>query len=258
VGVKRALMNEISVIMPLYNAEKFLRESLESYQENAFPGVELIVVDDGSTDRSVDIIRQLGVDARLLRQENAGPATARNLALKASTSKYVAFLDADDVWPPQTLSGLRQVFTADPELQIVQGMVQSFATGKPSDRIRSRLHSEPRYQVNLGSALFRRCVLSELNGFDESLQFDEDTDLWIRCWELGLKKGSVANVTLHYRLHQDNLTSHAKSNARALLPLLKKHRDRMRERKPLSEQSLAQYLGWQMKDSKPNHGINSR
>src|SRR4030067_35161 len=88
----------ISVIMPCFNAKKYLREAIESVTGQTYANVELIVVDDGSTDNSMDIAQSYGDRVILIKQNNKGPSPARNRGLMASKGKFIAFLDADDYW----------------------------------------------------------------------------------------------------------------------------------------------------------------
>lgn len=236
-------MTEISVIMPLFNSEEHLAETLESYRTNAFPGVEIVVVDDGCTDGSIGILQDRVPGCRLLHQKNGGPARARNLALQHAAGTYIAFLDSDDLWPEGTLRRLHQAITSH-DAHIAQGKVETFATGEVAASIQHRMKPEPQYGLNLGAALWRRADLDRMNGFDEALRFGEDTDLWFRCWEEGLSKALVPEVTLRYRLHQTNMTTEARSDALDLLPILKRHRDRMRGKPPQPSEGLAEYLGW--------------
>ena len=231
--------------MPILNAEKYLPETLRSLKENWLEGSELLVVDDGCTDRSIELVADSALPGRTIRGEGCWPAAARNLALKQACGRYVAFLDADDLWPRDTLRLLLDTLRdGNGSERIVQGKVETFADGPVADTLKARLKTVPTYAVNLGSALFRKGDLDQLGGFDETLRFDEDTDLWLRCWEAGLSKKLVPEVTLRYRLHQDNMTRDAQSNSRALLPLIKRHRDRIKGRQPLCSQGLADYLGW--------------
>lgn len=238
-------MNEtpiISVVMPCFNSEKYLREALQSYLANAFAGVELVVVDDGSTDRSVQIAKETVPDCVLIQQQHQGPAPARNRGLEAARGEFVTFLDSDDLWPEGTLARLLESQRSS-SARIAQGMVETFACGEVAPAMRARLKDEPFYSVSLGSALFYREDLRELNGFDETLAFGEDTDLWIRCWEKGIEKTLLPEVTLCYRLHDANMTIQSASDPRTLLRVMKRHRDRMQGRSPVAAVSLTSYLG---------------
>ena len=236
-------MQTISVIMPVYNAERYLSETLESFRENQLPGVELVAIDDGCTDNSMSLIGEAVPQARILTQQSGGPSRARNLGLRQSESDYVAFLDSDDLWPAGTLELMLSSLRRSEGL-IVQGKIETFADGEVAESLKHRMRPAPFYGVNLGSFLIKREVAERLNGFDDSLRFGEDTDFWIRCWEQGLEKSTLSEVTLRYRLHSHNMSVEATSDARMLLPLLKRHRDRMGSRKPQSSTSLSSYLGW--------------
>ncbi|HIB65524.1 MAG TPA: glycosyltransferase family 2 protein [Phycisphaerales bacterium] len=246
---KDSVMQTISVIMPVYNAERYLPETLESFRSNLLPGVELIAVNDGCTDRSMELIREAVPEARILTQNSGGPSKARNLGLQQSESEYVAFLDSDDLWPEDTLSRMLSILRGSGGA-IVQGKIETFADGEVAENLKHRMRSAPFYGVNLGSFLIKREVVEKLNGFDESLRFGEDTDFWIRCWEEGLDKSTISEVTLKYRLHSHNMSVEAASDAKMLLPLLKRHRDRMAGRKPQSSTSLSSYLGWRESQNK--------
>lgn len=88
----------VSVIMPVHNGEKYLRQALRSALEQEYPNFEIVVVDDGSVDGTQDILREFGSRIVPIRQTNAGAAVARNTALRAARGEFVAFLDADDLW----------------------------------------------------------------------------------------------------------------------------------------------------------------
>lgn len=236
-------MRTISVIMPVFNAERYLPETLGSFLRNRLPGVELVAIDDGCTDRSVEIIREAVPDARILVLGGAGPSKARNAGMGASQGDCIAFLDSDDLWPDGTLKRLITTMEAT-NAAIVQGRIETFADGEVAAGIKHRMKEAPFYGVNLGSFLIERRVAEQLNGLDESLRFGEDTDFWIRCWEQGVEKVTVDEVTLRYRLHTHNMSVQAASDAKMLLPLLKRHRDRMAGRQPKSSVSLSCYLGW--------------
>ena len=243
-----------SVIMPVLNASRTLRAALESVRLNRLPGDELIVVDDGSSDDSLEVVRASGQADLILSQPTRGPAAARNLALAQARGQNIAFLDADDCWPAHTLEGLRQALQRHPQAGVAQGLLITVVEEAVAARLQARALAQPAYGINLGCSLFRSHLFRELGGFDESLRFDEDSDLWIRLWEAGVEKVLIPQVTLHYRLHEHNMTRHAQDNARALLPLLKRHRDRMRGRAASHSQGLATYLGWVQPLEKDSNG----
>src|SRR5690606_34102704 len=93
----------VSIVIPVYNAEKYLEQTLASIYAQTYPHTEIIAVDDGSSDRSVEILRQHAPRVRLVTQANAGAAAARNRGVREARGKWIAFLDADDLWTPDKL-----------------------------------------------------------------------------------------------------------------------------------------------------------
>ena len=236
----------VSVVMPVLNGMAYLPQALESYAQNRWEGVELWAVDDGSQDGSRECLQASGWVDCLLEGPGQGPAAARNCALRRCSGEYVAFLDADDQWPAGSLRARWEALQGSPQQEVAQGRVMTQVEESLAPRLASRVLEQPRYAVNLGSALFRKSCLDRVGLLDESLRFDEDTDLWIRLWEEGVMPVRLEAVCLEYRLHDQNMTREAQDNARALLPLLKRHRDRMAARPEVLApgQSLASYLGW--------------
>ena len=114
----------VSVIVPVFNSEAFLAEALASIFAQRGPTIEVIVVDDGSTDRSGEIARNAAKPVRYHYQENGGPSSARNAGLAMATGEFIAFLDADDLWPPdklkQALDALKSAGRGDGALPVSQ------------------------------------------------------------------------------------------------------------------------------------------
>ena len=234
---------EISVIMPLFNSREFLRLSLQSFEANRFPGVELIVVDDGSTDESVSIVEDAGLAARIIQQENRGPSAARNRGIAVSRGRYVTFLDSDDIWAGEALSGLHHLLLKNPGASVAKGMVETITEADISPKIRHRARSEPYFSVNLGSALYRREICLELEGFEETINQGEDTDFWMRLWERNVPLVKLPKTVLYYRLHSSNLITQAPNWQLASLRVFKRHRDRMSGATSQPKFEMARYLG---------------
>jgi glycosyltransferase involved in cell wall biosynthesis len=112
-------MTEISVIIPVYNSSEYILEALDSVFAQSFKDFEVIVVDDGSTDDTRQKIQNYSHKIRYFYQENGGPSKARNLGIRESTGKYIAFLDADDVWLPSKLEKQIAEFKKNPDLGMV-------------------------------------------------------------------------------------------------------------------------------------------
>jgi glycosyltransferase involved in cell wall biosynthesis len=179
----------ISVVMPCFNAEAFLQQAIDSVLGQTFGRVELVVVDDGSTDRSIDILRRYGGRITLLQQENQGPYPARNRGVAAGRGEYVAFLDADDWWAPECLEQLHAAIAASGSAVAYcgwQNVGLPGARGEPyvppdyehDNKLDRFLRAAAPWPIH--AALLRRSVWDEVGGFDTRLPTVMDYDLWLR------------------------------------------------------------------------------
>ena len=194
----------VSVIIPVFNAERFLSDSLNSVLSQGYANLELIMVDDGSTDGSREIIERTPGNIRYLRQENSGPAAARNRGIETAVGDILAFQDADDIWPPRKLEIQLAVLDRDPTFEIVMGQVQRVQSSEGEAELENM--NAPCFAVNLGASIFRRSAFEQVGPFDEQLRFSEDVDWFMRARERGIKTAKIEDVTLLYRLHDQNMT----------------------------------------------------
>lgn len=192
----------ISVIVPVYNGERHLAEAVVSIRAQKYQPLEVIVVDDGSTDGTADLARNLGPGIRCLHQPNAGPAAARNQGLGASTGDWITFLDADDLWPPGRLDRQQAFLDTHPDIDVVQGLCQPFRTSGPETGGDLGVCWSPKPD----SALFRRGVFDRVGGFDPNLRVGEDLDWFYRARERGVRIAVQREVAVLYRLRGDSLT----------------------------------------------------
>lgn len=181
----------VSVVMPAYNAAGFVRRAVDSVLAQTWADLELLVVDDGSTDGTQGVLASYGDKLHLLAQPNAGPAAARNHGLQRTRGEYVAFLDADDHWHPRKLERQLQLMQSRPELgfcstatKVVSesgAAVGDWPCGIGNDRLPDVLFvRSAAISGSTSGVLARRTLLLEAGGFDESLRGFEDPDLWIR------------------------------------------------------------------------------
>ncbi len=187
----------VSVIIPAYNAEGFIADAIDSVLGQTLPPYEIIVVDDGSTDGTLDVVRRYGDRIRLLRQPNRGPAAARNLGLANARGEFVAFLDADDLWTPRNLELQVRRIAEDRRHVLSYGRVRPFVGEPPPAFRRTEPTGDAWPEGDVETSLIhdtiwatcavvaRRDVLSRLGGFDEGLRIGEDYDLWLRCAAAG-------------------------------------------------------------------------
>ncbi len=215
----------VSVIMPAYNARAYLRQAVLSVLEQDYPNVELIVVDDGSTDGTDQEAERYGERVHLLRQKNRGPAAARNLGIRHAKGDLIAFLDADDVWLPGKLSAQVAQLQQHPDVGLVYGgFVRweskadgSFDPPPPPAAEDSKVplvdaHSGWIYHellldniVHIITAMVRRTVVDELCGLDEQLPTGEDYDFWLRLSRF-CRVHKLNRTLAYYRIHTASIT----------------------------------------------------
>jgi glycosyltransferase involved in cell wall biosynthesis len=190
-----ASMPLVSVVVPVYNGAKYLRAALESALGQTYQRLQVVAVDDGSTDSSPEILASYGPRLTVIRQRNAGVAEARNAGIRASEGALIAFLDQDDWWLPEKVEKQVARFRADPDLGLVHtGILQySESDGAFVDPVyptdgSARLRGHCYEQLLLGNAMFnstvmiRRSVLAASGLFDPAMAGNtvQDYDLWLR------------------------------------------------------------------------------
>lgn len=192
----------VSVIMAAYDSEAHVGPALESVLAQDWEPFEVVVVDDGSSDRTGEIVRSFPA-VRYVRQENAGPAAARNRAIRESRGELVANFDSDDLLPPTRLRVQAEYLLEHPETACVFGR-QEWLDAPPwltRDAVYGDLDGIP-----LSSAMFRRPVLEQLGGYDGRYEPSEDMDLVIRMREAGFAYVVLPELVLYRRHHETSLT----------------------------------------------------
>jgi glycosyltransferase involved in cell wall biosynthesis len=220
---------EVGVVMPVYDAEGFVGEALDSVLRQNYASIRVVAVDDGSTDGSVEALVGHACPVDVLSQENRGPAAARNKALRSLASEFVAFLDADDLWPEGKLQAQVRYLLEHPEVDVVLGRVRY--TGELSARergIRFENADQETMNVNLGAGVFRRRAFETVGLFDETLIHFEDYDWFMRARECALPMVILDRVTLIYRRHPGSLSHRAPPDNIALARVFKRSLDRRR------------------------------
>ena len=200
----------VSCIIPCYNAERFLGEAIESVIAQTLCPAEIIVIDDGSTDGSAAVAARYADRVEYLRQENAGPAAARNRGVELTHGNYVAFLDADDLWHPEKLERQAARFAARPELEACVTHLTAFwevevrheqEALQGHARTRSSL---PGYVMQ--TMLARRSAFAKAGLLNPALRFGEDTEWFIRARDEGVVLEMMPDVLVFRRFHANNLT----------------------------------------------------
>ena len=219
----------VTAIVTFWNRERYLREAIESVlgQRHA---VELVLVNDGSTDGSADIARRFVAPARLLEQDNRGAPGAANTAMQNATGDYIAFCDSDDIWTTCKLDVQLAALAADPTLDFVFGHGEEFLSPELDPAtIRTRAIREVIPAKLPSAALFRRSLFDRVGPFDERLQSGAWVNWYARAHVIGVRETMLPEVVLRRRIHEANNFSMRQDAAldylRALRPLVQKHRD---------------------------------
>ena len=221
----------VSVIIPAFNSAKHLPCAIESALSQTYRNTQIIVIDDGSTDDTKNVIHTFIDKITYLRKNNGGPASARNYGIEKACGEYIAFLDADDYWLPEKLRDQVEFLALNPELKIVhtnawiieetKTICPVFLNYKPSSgNIFEELFLKNR--INLLTVMLKRECFNIIKGFDESRELIglEDYELWLRM-SLKFKIGYLDRILAVYRLHDNNI-SNEKRLVRSNLFLIEK------------------------------------
>jgi glycosyltransferase involved in cell wall biosynthesis len=212
----------IAVITPVRNGMPYLQEAIDCVVAQRYAALEMIVVDDGSTDGSGAMARSTGF-CRVLQTPGIGPAGARNAGIRASESDLLVFLDADDLLGPSLIRSSIEALLRTPEAGFAQACIQSFTSGPDGKSSFTR----PYRFINLGSGVWRRGVFETVGLFDESLRFCEDLDFVMRCWEHDIRKVLVDSL-MFYRRHAGNMTRGLKGADNGTIRAYRKRIERIR------------------------------
>jgi glycosyltransferase involved in cell wall biosynthesis len=226
----------ISCIVPVFNGERYLREAIDSILAQSYSRLEVIVTDDGSTDGTPMVIAGFGNRIRSLRQVNQGPATARNLGIRAARGEFVAFLDADDLWHPEKLERQIARFQARPKLQYCLAHAQNFWVAEmraEAAKYQSHRISQPLPGYVTQTLLARRTVFDMVGMFDTTLAHGDSTEWFLRAAELGAVMEVLPDVLTYRRLHPNNRSRLLAAGSREeFLHVVKTSLDRRRGQKP--------------------------
>jgi glycosyltransferase involved in cell wall biosynthesis len=198
-----AQIHKISVVIPIYNGERFFLEALETVFKQNYPDLEIIAVNDGSTDGSLKLLEKFKDQIKVISQENQGPSAARNKGIQLSTGSIVAFIDADDFWPDGRLRKMVEVLNSDPGINMVRGYMQTVVPEGKSYQISEEPSLLP---FLIGSAIYKREVFDQVGLFDPKLRFGEDMDWLMRANEKKINIKTMEDVTLFYNRHPGNMT----------------------------------------------------
>ncbi len=231
-------MPTVDVIIPAFNAAHYLPFALESVASQTFDDWQIVLVDDGSTDNTPEVIApfldRFGSKLKYIRQENRGLPAARNAALRSSTSEFLALLDADDVWLPNRLAASLKALAAHPAAGLAYGLIRVIDpegrvvgdswTGNPKH---AEGHIAPhiymrKVELPCPTITFRRRCIDDVGFFDETMRATEDRDLWLRI-ALRYEVAFVPEVIASYRVSPNSMSANSQRMLEAQLHFIRKH-----------------------------------
>lgn len=218
----KVLEPKVTVVLPAYNATQYIRETIDSVLKQSYQNFELLVIDDGSTDDTAEVVQayvQQDSRVQLISQPNQGVSAARNHGTRRASGELIAFLDADDLWVPHKLEAHVRHFSSDAKLGMSFARIEyidsnSKRTGQQSHLRLKNILPQHFYQDNLActpsNVVVRREVLQEIGGFDSDLSGLADIDLFLRVSCSGWKVEGLDEVLVYYRFHPGGMSSHLK------------------------------------------------
>jgi glycosyltransferase involved in cell wall biosynthesis len=230
-------MATVDVIIPAFNAAKYLPAALESVASQTFEDWQIVLVDDGSTDNTAQVvapfIHRFGPKLKYIQQENRGMSAARNTAIRASTSEFIALLDADDVWTSHRLAESIQAFATRPRAGIAYGLITYMdQDGRPLETFEGNVgHVEGRIapyiymrkvELPCVTVTIRRACIDQVGLFDETMRSTEDRDLWLRI-ALHHEVAFIPKVLAFYRTSPGSVSTNAQRMLQAQLQFIRKH-----------------------------------
>ncbi|MGE0734641.1 MAG: glycosyltransferase family 2 protein [Alphaproteobacteria bacterium] len=208
----------VSVVVPVFNGAQFLRAALDSVFAQDYPHIDVVAVDDGSTDATAEI---LAAEPRLraVRQPNRGVAAARNAGIDAARGDFVAFVDSDDLWRPNKLRRQLELFAARPGIGYCFTLMRNFRESgiESLAALPSGLFDRDLPGMCPSTTMFARDVLKQAGRFDETMRRGEDLDYFSRLIDLGVEFGLVNELLVDRRIHGGNLTLDIDASIAAML-----------------------------------------
>ena len=224
----------VSVIIPTYNRAQFIEAAIVSVLEQTFSDYEIIIVDDGSTDNTRQVVEPYLDRAQYVYQENGGAGMARNHGLRLARGEYIAFLDSDDLFMPHKLERQIAYLEANPAVGLVYAgheFIHEDGRYFSTQRVRTADAAYPRLmadcRIALPSVLVRRSVLDAVGGFDETMRIGQDVDLWLRIAR-HFPVGVIEEPVTRIRRHASNSPRTPDDLRRTYFRLIEQNLDRQR------------------------------
>ncbi len=221
----------VSIVIPTHNGQRYIGATLDSVLAQKHRPLEILVVDDGSTDATAQIVTGYAREVRLIEQDQRGHPAARNTGIRAAAGEFLGFLDHDDLWSPDKLERQMACFEHDPALDLVFGHIQNFFTPEMPLEERRRLAVPLRPLPGLlqGAMLARRRSFDRVGLFDEERSVGDFLDWYGRAMLAGMKIEILPETMVYRRIHANNYQRANNHRRREYLRAVKDLLDRRRE-----------------------------
>jgi glycosyltransferase involved in cell wall biosynthesis len=221
----------------VYNCERYLAEAIESILTQTYQTIEVIVVDDGSTDGSGRVAKRFGLPVRHTFQANCGTGAARNRGVELAQGEFLAFLDQDDLWIKDKLSNQMAAFHHNPEVDIVSGNIEQFYSPEllEGNKDGAPYHSKTMPGPHVGAMLITRDAFLRVGPFGTNFQIAEFIDWYARSKELGLNSLVLPDIVMRRRIHLNNQSFLKRAHRLEYIRVLKASLDRERNKSASSQ-----------------------
>lgn len=217
---------KISIILPVFNGEKNISKALNSVLNQTLKAYEIVVINDGSVDGTLEILKQFGNKITCIHQKNMGPNHARNAGIKASKGEYIAFIDDDDEMMPHALEHHNTCFSTYQNLGVSHGYVELRQTHSLSPDDHEKIESKTIPMLLLQCAMFKKVVFDKVGLFDKDLFLASDLDMFLRVKEAKIPFAFHEQVVAIHNRHQTNSTGNKVKAQLYLLKAIKKAKER--------------------------------
>jgi len=224
--------NLISVIIPVHNCEKYLATAIESVLYQTYKNIEIIIIDDGSTDNTAKIACEFKPNINYYYQDNQGAAAARNKGIHLATGDFIAFLDADDIWLKNKLIQQTKIFK-NQDIDCVFSLIQQFHSPELTNKEKAKIkvHDAILTGYSPGTMLIKKNTFFKIGGFATNLRMGEFIDWYLRAKEKGLKEFMLNKILMKRRLHSQNMGLREKNARSDYIKIIKASLDRRQKEK---------------------------
>jgi len=221
---------KISVIIPVLNGERFIAEAIQSVFDQNWEPLEIIVIDDGSSDKTDEVVKNIQGNLHYYYQPNRGIACARNHGVKKANGDLITFIDADDVWVKDKLEIQTNLMNKNPDVEVIIGLLLLTPILSKDELYRMDLAKKKgAFATQLGSSLIKKHVFEKVGMFDEQMLMSEDVDWFYRLREQNINVMVHKEIVEFYRLHDQNITNDKPLTNFYILKAYKQSLDRRRK-----------------------------